>query len=93
MGTNLIQDWDNPPWQNIVCIGIFVSISHVFSLALYFSRVFFVCVFFDSQVIITKCSHSFCRACIRANLDTRLRKCPACGRAFGEGDVKPLYLT
>jgi E3 ubiquitin-protein ligase BRE1 len=45
------------------------------------------------QVIITKCSHSFCRACIRANLDTRLRKCPACGRAFGEGDVKPLYLT
>lgn len=50
-----------------------------------------VCETRQKEVVITKCYHMFCQPCIRANLDTRHRKCPACGAAFGQGDVKTVY--
>lgn len=45
------------------------------------------------EVVITKCFHCFCRPCIKANLETRHRKCPGCGKPFGDSDVKPIYLN
>ena len=43
------------------------------------------------EVCITKCYHLFCRRCIEINLETRHRKCPACGLAFGQADVATVY--
>lgn len=51
-----------------------------------------VCNSKQKDCIITKCWHIFCSACIKANLDTRHRKCPACGAAFGQADVRQIYL-
>ena len=46
------------------------------------------------DVMLTKCSHCFCRTCVNDNLLTaRNRKCPLCGIRFAESDVKPFHLT
>lgn len=50
-----------------------------------------VCETRQKEAVITKCYHMFCHPCIKANLETRHRKCPACGAAFGQGDVKTVY--
>ncbi|KAH9601964.1 hypothetical protein KSS87_000337 [Heliosperma pusillum] len=39
-------------------------------------------------VVIGKCFHLFCNECIQRNLEIRHRKCPACGTAFGQNDVR-----
>jgi len=52
-----------------------------------------VCHERQKNVIITKCYHMFCRQCIQRNLDTRHRKCPGCGVAFGSTDVKNCFFT
>jgi E3 ubiquitin-protein ligase BRE1 len=52
-----------------------------------------VCHERTKDVIITKCWHIFCSPCIQRNLETRNRKCPGCGVAFGQHDVKPFYFT
>lgn len=52
-----------------------------------------VCCERNKDTVITTCWHTFCRPCIKKNLDTRHRKCPGCNLKFGEADVKTFYLT
>jgi len=51
-----------------------------------------VCNDRKKDTVITRCFHVFCRPCIKQNLAVRHRKCPGCGKPFGEGDVHNLYL-
>ena len=51
-----------------------------------------VCHNRQKDTVITKCFHIFCGQCIKANLDTRHRKCPGCGAAFGAGDIHSIFL-
>ncbi|RPD59927.1 BRE1-domain-containing protein [Lentinus tigrinus ALCF2SS1-6] len=44
------------------------------------------------NTVITKCMHTFCRACVDARIATRQRKCPACNLPFSQGEVQQLYL-
>ena len=45
------------------------------------------------DTVLTKCFHVFCSECIRSRYDSRLRKCPKCGAAFGANDFHKLYLS
>ncbi|CAI8586519.1 unnamed protein product [Vicia faba] len=47
-----------------------------------------VCSDRPKEVVILKCYHLFCNPCIQRNLELRHRKCPACGTAFGQSDVR-----
>ncbi|KAM7523180.1 hypothetical protein LguiA_013082 [Lonicera macranthoides] len=47
-----------------------------------------VCFDRPKEVVIVKCYHLFCNACIQRNLEIRHRKCPGCGTAFGQSDVR-----
>ncbi|PIA53230.1 hypothetical protein AQUCO_00900069v1 [Aquilegia coerulea] len=47
-----------------------------------------VCSDRPKEVVITKCFHLFCNPCIQRNLEIRHRKCPGCGTAFGQSDVR-----
>ncbi|KAL6506562.1 hypothetical protein OROGR_024743 [Orobanche gracilis] len=47
-----------------------------------------VCFDRPKEVVIVKCFHLFCNQCIQRNLEIRHRKCPACGTAFGQSDVR-----
>ena len=41
--------------------------------------------------ILSRCMHIFCKQCVDKRLETRQRKCPTCGSAFGPNDVKQVY--
>ncbi|BEI86895.1 hypothetical protein CcaverHIS002_0702410 [Cutaneotrichosporon cavernicola] len=43
------------------------------------------------QQVITKCMHTFCKECLDKRIETRQRKCPACGIVFSKEDCKTLY--
>ncbi|KDO27926.1 hypothetical protein SPRG_07200 [Saprolegnia parasitica CBS 223.65] len=43
------------------------------------------------DVIISKCSHMFCKDCMDANLKARNRKCPTCKKMFGQDDLKSVW--
>lgn len=45
------------------------------------------------DTVLTKCFHVFCSECIRSRYDSRLRKCPKCGAAFGANDFHKIYLS
>lgn len=47
-----------------------------------------VCSDRPKEVVIVKCYHLFCNPCIQRNLEIRHRKCPGCGTAFGQNDVR-----
>ncbi|KAL2557128.1 E3 ubiquitin-protein ligase [Forsythia ovata] len=47
-----------------------------------------VCFDRPKEVVIVKCYHLFCYQCIQRNLEIRHRKCPGCGTAFGQSDVR-----
>ncbi|GMH00180.1 hypothetical protein Nepgr_002019 [Nepenthes gracilis] len=47
-----------------------------------------VCFDRPKEVVIVKCYHLFCNQCIQRNLEMRHRKCPGCGNAFGQNDVR-----
>ncbi|KAK4440456.1 E3 ubiquitin-protein ligase BRE1-like 2 [Sesamum alatum] len=47
-----------------------------------------VCFDRAKEVVIVKCFHLFCNHCIQRNLEIRHRKCPGCGTAFGQNDVR-----
>ncbi|CAI0420313.1 unnamed protein product [Linum tenue] len=47
-----------------------------------------VCSDRPKEVVIVKCYHLFCNPCIQRNLELRHRKCPGCGTAFGQSDVR-----
>ncbi|KAL4481524.1 hypothetical protein ABPG74_007613 [Tetrahymena malaccensis] len=44
------------------------------------------------DTILQKCLHPFCRECIDKQIRLRQRTCPKCRTAFGQNDVKTLYL-
>ncbi|KAF7321793.1 E3 ubiquitin protein ligase [Mycena kentingensis (nom. inval.)] len=44
------------------------------------------------DTVITKCGHTFCKACIDARVATRQRKCPACNQPFAKEDVGQIFL-
>ncbi|KAJ1919295.1 E3 ubiquitin-protein ligase bre1 [Mycoemilia scoparia] len=46
---------------------------------------------FKSHVL-QRCMHVFCKPCIDSRIETRQRKCPTCGDAFGTGDIKQIFL-
>ncbi|KAI8051686.1 hypothetical protein BDF22DRAFT_744686 [Syncephalis plumigaleata] len=46
---------------------------------------------FKSHVL-SRCMHVFCKECIDSRIETRQRKCPICGDAFGVNDVRQVYL-
>jgi len=50
------------------------------------------CMEREKSVILARCSHTFCRDCILANIEARKRKCPVCAMKFGMEDIKPLHL-
>lgn len=52
-----------------------------------------VCSSRQKDCVITKCFHMFCRECVEENLRTRHRKCPACGKGFGQDDYHTIWLT
>jgi len=39
------------------------------------------------------CGHVFCNDCVQNLVKNRNRKCPACGKAFGNGDHMPIHLA
>ncbi|KAK9027309.1 hypothetical protein V6N11_067147 [Hibiscus sabdariffa] len=47
-----------------------------------------VCFDRPKEIVIVKCYHLFCNPCIQRNLEIRHRKCPGCGTAFGQNDVR-----
>lgn len=47
-----------------------------------------VCLDRPKEVVIVKCYHLFCNQCIQRNLEIRHRRCPGCGTAFGQNDVR-----
>ncbi|KMZ73224.1 E3 ubiquitin-protein ligase BRE1-like 2 [Zostera marina] len=51
-----------------------------------------VCFDRPKEVVITKCFHLFCSKCIRRNLEIRHRRCPGCGSAFGQNDVRQVNI-
>lgn len=44
------------------------------------------------DTIIKTCGHVFCEGCVQDRLINRARKCPNCGRAFGNGDLMHIHL-
>ncbi|RLO02063.1 hypothetical protein DYB28_014814 [Aphanomyces astaci] len=52
-----------------------------------------VCQDAPKEVMISKCSHMFCKECMESNLKARNRKCPTCKKMFGQDDVKGVYWT
>jgi len=46
----------------------------------------------EKNVILARCSHTFCRECVLANVQARKRSCPVCMMKFGMDDIKPLHL-
>ncbi|KAJ3022706.1 E3 ubiquitin-protein ligase bre1 [Thoreauomyces humboldtii] len=46
---------------------------------------------FKSHVL-NKCMHTFCKGCIDEMYNSRQRKCPTCGIAFGIQDIRQVYL-
>lgn len=43
------------------------------------------------QVVLLRCGHLFSRQCTDNLIATRNRKCPMCGKAFGNDDVRPVF--
>ncbi|OQS02353.1 hypothetical protein THRCLA_05259 [Thraustotheca clavata] len=52
-----------------------------------------VCQDAVKDVIISKCSHMFCKECMDNNLKARNRKCPTCKKMFGQDDLKSVWWT
>ncbi|OMH80542.1 E3 ubiquitin-protein ligase BRE1, partial [Zancudomyces culisetae] len=42
--------------------------------------------------VLNRCMHVFCKSCLDSRIETRQRKCPTCGDAFGVNDVRQIYL-
>lgn len=51
-----------------------------------------VCHFRLKNHCLIKCMHCFCKECLDTRLETRQRKCPQCGLAFGPNDIKAIYI-
>ncbi|KXS20295.1 hypothetical protein M427DRAFT_52524 [Gonapodya prolifera JEL478] len=42
--------------------------------------------------VLLRCMHTFCKQCIDTVYESRQRKCPSCGLAFAQTDVKQIFL-
>ena len=45
----------------------------------------------QKEVVLLRCGHLFSRQCTDDLIATRNRKCPICGKAFGNDDVRPVF--
>lgn len=45
------------------------------------------------DVIISKCSHTFCKSCVAKSIGSRQRRCLHCKEKISEADVKPFYFN
>lgn len=52
-----------------------------------------ICATGEKEVIIKRCLHMFCKECLSKSLQSRNRKCPACGDKFSQSEVQPIYWT
>lgn len=43
------------------------------------------------EIVLLRCGHLFSRQCTDDLISTRNRKCPICGKAFGNDDVRPVF--
>ncbi|KAK4975045.1 E3 ubiquitin-protein ligase bre1 [Elasticomyces elasticus] len=43
--------------------------------------------------VLKLCGHVFCSECVQRLITNRSRKCPSCGKAFGQHDYMPIVLT
>ena len=50
-----------------------------------------ICKTNEKKMIIKRCLHMFCDECISTSLQSRNRKCPACGVKFSQSDLVPIY--
>ncbi|KAL5459467.1 hypothetical protein PMIN06_002808 [Paraphaeosphaeria minitans] len=44
------------------------------------------------NTVIKTCGHVFCDGCVQDRLTNRSRKCPNCGKAFGNGDLMRIHI-
>lgn len=44
------------------------------------------------NTVIKSCGHVFCDGCVQDRLTNRSRKCPNCGKAFGNGDLMRIHI-
>ena len=52
-----------------------------------------ICQTNPKSVLITRCSHTFCKDCIERQVASRSRKCPTCGANYSpHGDLTNFYL-
>jgi E3 ubiquitin-protein ligase BRE1 len=52
-----------------------------------------VCTSNIRDTVIKLCGHTFCMGCVSKLIADRRRKCPSCGRAFGNNDHMHIVLT
>jgi len=50
-----------------------------------------ICNTREKKMIIKRCLHMFCKECISTSVQSRNRKCPACGAKFAQSDLQPIY--
>ena len=50
-----------------------------------------VCNVHMKDVVLSKCSHLFCKDCIMTNLQMRQRHCPTCRHKYTADDVKRIW--
>jgi E3 ubiquitin-protein ligase BRE1 len=51
-----------------------------------------VCKSAFKDTALKTCGHVFCAACIQDRLSNRARKCPNCGKAFGNNDTMKVHI-
>jgi E3 ubiquitin-protein ligase BRE1 len=51
-----------------------------------------VCKNAFKDTLIKTCGHVFCNSCIQDRLTNRARKCPNCGKAFGNNDTMRIHI-
>ena len=47
----------------------------------------------NKSVMLLRCGHTFSREAIDQRIADRMRRCPACNKAFGNDDIKAIYLV
>jgi E3 ubiquitin-protein ligase BRE1 len=52
-----------------------------------------VCNVREKEVMITRCGHTFCKACIDERITSRARQCPSCNDKFAATEVAKIWLT
>ena len=51
-----------------------------------------ICQMKWKNAFLRTCGHLFCRDCLEDRISNRLRKCPACGKAFDKSDIMVAHM-